>query len=90
MLFALVHAGFNMIGIIIAFIMGMLLALTYIVGRRSLTPPLISHILINLLIKPRLLMFIIRVLKNCLIYKRSCSYRVSYFVTYRCTLEAEI
>ena len=57
--FALIHLGFNITGIIITFIMGMVLSVIYIVGRRSLTPSLISHMLINIFIEPWLLMFII-------------------------------
>ncbi|AGK96825.1 CPBP family intramembrane glutamic endopeptidase [Clostridium pasteurianum] len=57
--FALIHIGFNITGVIITFIMGMVLSVIYIVGRRSLTPSLISHMLINILIEPWLLMFII-------------------------------
>ena len=57
--FALIHIGFNITGIIITFIMGMALAVIYIVGRRSLTPVIISHVIINILIEPWLLLFII-------------------------------
>jgi hypothetical protein len=57
--FALIHAGFNITGIIVTFVMGLILAALYVFGRRSLTPVAIGHGLINAVIEPWLLLFII-------------------------------
>ncbi len=57
--FAMIHAGFNISGIIVTFVMGLILATLFVVGKRSLTPVAISHGLINAVIEPWLLLFII-------------------------------
>ena len=57
--FSLIHMGFNKTGMLLTFAMGMILAFVYVVGRRSLIPSIIGHSLINVLVEPWLLMFII-------------------------------
>ena len=57
--FAIIHVGFDIVGILLTFIMGMVMATAYAIGKRSLTPSLISHALINIIIEPWLLLFII-------------------------------
>lgn len=57
--FALIHSGFFDIGaILVTLAMGLVLALLYIYGRRSLTPTILSHALTNLIIEPWLIMFL--------------------------------
>jgi membrane protease YdiL (CAAX protease family) len=57
--FAIIHVGFDSIGILLTFLMGMVMATAFVIGKRSLTPSLISHVLINIVIEPWLLLFII-------------------------------
>ncbi len=57
--FGIIHIGFDFIGILLTFIMGIVMATAYIIGKRSLTPSIISHALINIIIEPWLLLFII-------------------------------
>ena len=63
-LFGLLHAGFSPVGIALTFVMGLLLAAVYRLGHRSLTPGALSHAVINLLIEPWLLLFIVSVLST--------------------------
>jgi membrane protease YdiL (CAAX protease family) len=68
MLFALIHNGIGLLrgqwyvlpGIGLTFVLGTVLALIYLDGRRSLTPTVLSHALINLLIEPWLLLGFVR------------------------------
>lgn len=57
--FGIIHIGFDFAGVIITFLMGLVMAAAYIIGKRSLTPSIVSHALINILIEPWLLLFII-------------------------------
>lgn len=57
--FGIIHIGFDFIGVLLTFIMGIVMATVYVIGKRSLTPSMISHALINILIEPWLLLFII-------------------------------
>lgn len=57
--FGIIHVGFDLIGVLLTFIMGVVMATAYVVGRRSLTPSIVSHALINVIIEPWLLLFII-------------------------------
>ncbi len=57
--FGLVHLGFGLWGIAFTTAMGMVLAIAYLIGRRSLTPPVIGHGLANLIIEPWLLLYTI-------------------------------
>ncbi len=57
--FAIVHIGFSPVGVVFTFVMGVVMALSYVLGKRSLTPCLVSHSLINVVIEPWLLLFII-------------------------------
>jgi membrane protease YdiL (CAAX protease family) len=57
--FGIIHVGFDLAGILLTFVMGLALATAYVLGKRSLTPSIISHTLINILIEPWLLLFII-------------------------------
>jgi uncharacterized protein len=50
--FGLLHAGFSPAGMMLTFVMGLVLAVVYMLGRRSLTPVALSHAVINLLIEP--------------------------------------
>lgn len=59
LLFSLVHLSFNIGGIVATFVMGAALAVVYITGGRSLTAPIIGHALINLIIEPWLLLWLI-------------------------------
>jgi len=54
-----VLTGFDLAGVVFTFVTGIVLAAVSIVGKRSLTPSIISHALINLLIEPWLLLFIV-------------------------------
>ena len=55
--FGLIHIGFSLWGMAITFLLGLALALLYQAGQRSLTPPVLSHALINAIIEPWLLLF---------------------------------
>jgi membrane protease YdiL (CAAX protease family) len=55
--FGLIHIGFSAWGMALTFLLGMVLALLYHQGRRSLTAPIVSHALINAIIEPWLLLF---------------------------------
>ncbi len=57
--FAVIHVGFDLAGMVITLVMGLVLATVYIIGKRSLTPSIISHVAINVLVEPWLLLFII-------------------------------
>lgn len=57
--FGIIHVGFDLAGILITLVMGMVLATVYLIGKRSLTPCIISHIVINVLVEPWRLLFII-------------------------------
>lgn len=57
--FGIIHIGFDLIGILLTFIMGIVMATAYVIGKRSLTPSIISHSIINIVIEPWLLLFII-------------------------------
>ncbi len=57
--FAVIHIGFDWVGVFLTFIMGTVLATAYVIGKRSLTPSILSHATINILIEPWLLLFII-------------------------------
>ncbi len=57
--FGLVHIGFDLAGVLITFVMGIVMATVYVIGKRSLTPSLISHAAINIVIEPWLLLFIV-------------------------------
>lgn len=57
--FAMIHIGFDFVGMLSTFVMGVILALVYLWGGRSLTPVAVGHGLINAVIEPWLLLFII-------------------------------
>lgn len=59
MAFGIIHAGFDWIGVVLTFLLGVVLAGTYVLGKRSLTPSIVSHALVNLAIEPWLLLFIV-------------------------------
>jgi hypothetical protein len=44
----------------LTFVLGVALATTYVIGKRSLTPVIISHALIDILIEPWLLLSFFR------------------------------
>ncbi len=57
--FGIIHIGFDLVGVLLTFFMGVAMAAAYILGKRSLTPSIVSHLLINIMIEPWLLLFII-------------------------------
>lgn len=57
--FGIIHIGFDFVGVLLTFIMGIAMATAYVIGKRSLTPSIISHSIINIVIEPWLLLFII-------------------------------
>lgn len=57
--FGIVHIGFNFIGVLLTFVMGIIMATAYVIGKRSLTPSILSHAIINIIVEPWLLLFII-------------------------------
>jgi membrane protease YdiL (CAAX protease family) len=57
--FGLIHAGFGWWGMAVTFLLGLGLGGLYLTGRRSLTPPILCHGLINLAVEPGLLLYTI-------------------------------
>ena len=57
--FGIIHIGFDFVGVLLTFIMGIAMATAFVIGKRSLTPSIISHSIINILVEPWLLLFII-------------------------------
>ncbi|MCX8024591.1 MAG: CPBP family glutamic-type intramembrane protease [Thermanaerothrix sp.] len=57
--FGIIHIGFDLIGVVLTLIMGMVMATAFVIGKRSLTPSILGHVLINILIEPWLLLFIV-------------------------------
>ncbi len=57
--FGIIHIGFDWAGVLVTFVMGTVMATAYVIGKRSLMPSILSHALINILIEPWLLLFII-------------------------------
>lgn len=57
--FGIIHVGFDLAGILMTLVMGMVLATVYFIGKRSLTPSIVGHVVINVLVEPWLLLFII-------------------------------
>ncbi len=57
--FGIIHIGFDLVGVLLTFVMGVAMATAYVIGKRSLTPGIVSHVLINIMIEPWLLLFII-------------------------------
>ena len=57
--FGIIHIGFDFLGVLLTFIMGIIMATVYVIGKRSLTPSIISHALINIIVEPWLLLFIV-------------------------------
>ena len=62
--FALVHLGFGLWGIMCTSIMGAVLAIAYLWNGRSLAAPIVAHCLINLIIEPWLLLYVITYYAN--------------------------
>ena len=61
MTFALIHIGYGFWSVLATFVMGMALAFVYLLGRRSLTAPIVSHAVINAIIEPWLLLYTITI-----------------------------
>jgi membrane protease YdiL (CAAX protease family) len=57
--FGLLHLGYNWRGVFSTTLMGMVLALTYLWSGRSLLAPLVGHALINIVVEPWLLVYVI-------------------------------
>jgi membrane protease YdiL (CAAX protease family) len=57
--FGLIHVGFGWWGMVITFLLGLGLGILFIVGGRSLAPPILSHASINAAIEPGLLLYTI-------------------------------
>lgn len=57
--FGIVHPGFGLWGMLMTFLLGIALALIYLAGKRSLTGPILCHGLINVVIEPWLLLYMI-------------------------------
>lgn len=57
--FGLLHLGFSWGGIVCTTLMGMVLAITYLWSGRSLIAPLVGHCLINIIVEPWLLVYVI-------------------------------
>jgi uncharacterized protein len=57
--FGVVHMGYGLWGILMTFLLGVALAWIYLLGRRSLTGPIVCHSCVNLIIEPWLLLFTI-------------------------------
>jgi membrane protease YdiL (CAAX protease family) len=57
--FGLLHIGFSWWGIVCTTLMGTVLAITYLWSGRSLLAPVVGHSLINIIIEPWLLLYII-------------------------------
>ena len=57
--FGLLHFGFSWWGMVCTTVMGMFLAITYLWSGRSLLAPVASHCLINIIIEPWLLLYVI-------------------------------
>jgi len=57
--FGIIHVGFDLVGVVLTFIFGSVMAAIYVMGRRSLTPSIASHAVVNALIEPWLLLFIV-------------------------------
>jgi len=58
-IFGLLHIGFGWWGMACTTLMGMVLAISYLWSGRSLLAPVVGHCLINIIIEPWLLLFII-------------------------------
>jgi membrane protease YdiL (CAAX protease family) len=58
--FAFLHLGFGLVGILCTFALGVVLGLLYLLGRRSLTGPVLCHALVNALIEPWLLLWLLK------------------------------
>ncbi len=58
-LFSLVHLSFSAGGVLATFVMGAALGALYTTGRRSLAAPITCHVLVNLLVEPWLLLWLI-------------------------------
>ena len=57
--FALLHLGFGLWGLACTLIMGAVLAMTYLWNGRSLAAPIAGHCLVNAIIEPWLLLYVI-------------------------------
>jgi membrane protease YdiL (CAAX protease family) len=57
--FGLLHMGFSWWGMVCTTLMGMVLAITYLWSGRSLVAPVVGHTLINVIVEPWLLMYVI-------------------------------
>ncbi len=57
--FGIIHAGFSFIGILFAFVLGIAMATAYVIGKHSLAPSVIGHTVVNILVEPWLLLFIV-------------------------------
>ncbi len=57
--FGVLHLGFGASGMVCTTIMGMVLAVAYIWSGRSLVAPIVGHCLINLVVEPWLLLYVI-------------------------------
>ncbi len=57
--FGIIHAGFSFIGILFAYVLGIAMATAYVIGKHSLASSVIGHTVVNILVEPWLLLFIV-------------------------------